>query len=149
MSIKINLQIQKLPDIDLIDYGVIDIRVLCYISFYSDNQIKNEPELAIMDTGATMSIIPHYIWTKSSPRIIQEEAYLSGIIPGPSHMLKTKIGIISAELSDETGNCYPVSFPTHLAPINQIPIILGFQDVLQKAAIHIDLKGNNNWLEFR
>lgn len=149
MSTKINLQIHRQPDIDLIDYGVIDIRVWCDILFGTYGKTKEKPLVAVIDTGAPVSLIPQFVWGKFSPKIIQEEAYLSGIIPGPSHMMKTKIGIILAELLDKEGNHCPISFPAHLAPINRVPIIIGMQDVLQKAVVHIDIKGNSNWLEFK
>lgn len=149
MSTKINLLIHRQPDIDLIEYGVIDTRILCYILFHPDSQAKEEPTVGIIDTGAPMSLIPRFIWTKLSPKIIQEESYLSGVIPGPSHMMMTKIGIISAKLLGKAGNHYPVSFPAHLAPINRVPIIIGMQSILEKAMIHIDVNGNNNWLEFK
>lgn len=150
MSTRINLQIHRLPDIDLIDYGVIDTRILCKVLFPPNIQVdKIAPVLAIVDTGAPMSVIPQFIWSKCFVRTIQEESYLSGIIPGPAHMMETKIGMISAELLDKTGNRYPISFCAHLAPLNRVPVILGMQDVLEKAIIHIDIKGANNWLEFK
>lgn len=150
MSTKIALQIHRLPDIDLIDYGVIDIRVFCDALFKPlIPTVKNEPMQAIIDTGAPMSVVPHFIWNRCDTRIIQEEAYLSGIIPGPSHMMKTKIGMLSAELLDKVGNHYPISFCAHLAPLNKIPIIIGIQDILGKAVIHIDIRRGNSWLEFK
>lgn len=149
MSTKINLQIHRQPDMDLIDYGAIDIRILCDIVFRSYNQSDEKLMIAVVDTGAPMSLIPRFIWSKCFTKIIQEESYLSGIIPGPAHMMKTKIGIISAELSDKSGHNHPVSFCAHLAPINRMPIILGMQDILEKAVVHIDVKSSNNWLEFK
>lgn len=150
MSTKIALQIRRLPDIDLIDYGVIDTRILCDVLFKPlIPTTKNDPMQAIIDTGATISVLPYFIWSKCDVRIIQEESYLSGIIPGPSHMMKTKIGMVSAELLDKVGNHYPISFCAHFAPLNKIPIIIGIQDILGKAIIYINIKEENSWLGFK
>lgn len=150
MSTRINLQIHRQPDIELIDHGIIDIRLLSDVVFHPiDRTEKDLPFLGIIDTGAPMSIIPYSIWSRCSTEIIQEESYVSGIMPGPDHMMKTKIGIISAELWDKTGSHYPISFHAHFAPIKKVPLVLGMQDLLQKGVMHIDVRGGNNWLEFK
>lgn len=147
MSTRINLLTIRYPDVELIDYGVFDTRILCRILFQPYEVTHAIPVRAIIDTGAPMSAIPQFIWSKCFTKIIQEESYLSGIIPG--NTMKTKIGMISAELLDDTGNRYPVSFCAHLVPVSEIPVIIGMQDILEKSIIHIDIRGSNNWLEFK
>lgn len=148
MSIKVNLNIIRRPDIDLIDQGVFDIRISCDIKF-PPHPKYSIPVPAIIDTGAPMSVIPSPIWAECFTKIIDEDSFLSGIVPGAHHIMRTKIGIISAILTDKEGVNYPIAFRAHFAPITKIPIIIGVQDILDKAFINVDIKSKNGYLEFK
>lgn len=51
MSIRIPLNIVEHPDVELIDYDIIPLRILCLVNFeYKDRVIP--PTTAIIDTGA-------------------------------------------------------------------------------------------------
>lgn len=148
MSIKVNLNIVRRPDIELFNFGIFDIRLTCDIAF-PPHPKYSAPIPAIIDTGAPMSVIPYPIWAECFTKIIEEDSYLSGIVPGAHHIMRTKIGIISAVLTDKRGVYYPIAFRAHFAPIKRIPIILGIQDIIDKAIVNIAIKEEDVWLEFK
>ena len=150
MSTRIDLQIVRRPDIDLIDYGLFDTRILCDIIFESSNHSEPVvPMPAVIDTGAPLSVIPKSIWSHCFTKIIQEKSFLTGIVPGEKHILETKIGIISGALVDRNGHSHQISFCAHLVSTKKVPVILGIQNILDESLVHIDIKGEKGWLEFK
>lgn len=88
MSIKIPLVIAKSPDVELIDYDIIPLRILCKVSFENKDKSKVTPPVAaIIDTGAPLSVIPKWIWESTYYKILGP-SHISGIVKGDVYRIE-------------------------------------------------------------
>lgn len=146
MSTRLALTVKRLPDLELIDHGFWLQRVLCDLRFLSSNGLT-DPYPAIVDTGAPTSIIPRSLWSRTTVRQLKSFP-LQGLVARKECAISVTAGIISAVLEDPAGHQLKRSFRAYLAQTDEVPLILGMQDVLEEAKLHVDLKADTAWLEF-
>lgn len=146
MSIRLTLSVRRLPDVELFDQGFRLVRLLCILRFPSTQGLSG-PYHAIVDTGAPTSIVPHSLWSQTSVRRLKSFS-LRGLVAREECAISVTAGILSAVLEDTAGHQLKRSFRAYLAQTDEVPLILGMQDVLEEARLHVDLKADTAWLEF-
>lgn len=146
MSIRLTLTTKRLPDVELIDHGFWLRRLLCDMRFpYADG--LSDPYPAIIDTGAPASIIPYTVWSKTHVRRLKTFS-LRGLVVRKECAIEVTAGILMAVLQDQEGHQVKRSFRAYLAETDEVPLIVGMQDMLEAAKLHVDLKADTAWLEF-
>ena len=146
MSTRLVLTVKRLPDIRLIDHGFWLLRVLCDLRFLSRTG-PSDPYPAIIDTGAPTSIIPRSLWDRAPVRRLKSFS-LQGLVARKECAVSVTAGVISAVLQDAHGHQVKRTFRAYLAEHDEVPLILGMQDVLAEAKFFLDLKTQTAWLEF-
>lgn len=151
LSIKIKLTLLRQYDVELLkkipDYGEL-IRIIGWVRFKAPNG-WTEPNRAIIDTGAHTSLLPLSLWQELDVKIISDH-YVRGLVPKPECKIDVKIGWITEEIIDEEGNSTPeIKFRAFLASVDNIPLIAGFKDLLEKYLIQIDPTTNQAFIEPR
>ncbi|MGB2841838.1 MAG: hypothetical protein WBC40_05095 [Halobacteriota archaeon] len=135
------------PDIEekLPDYGT-SIRVLGLIKFKTRNG-WSETESAILDSGAPISVIPFDIWQNAETEILTNYE-LTGIVPRRECKLPVLIGRIRCILLDKLGNMSKeMRFRAFLALTNQVPLVLGFKDLLENFNVCFDCKKDRSFIQ--
>ena len=120
------------------------IRLWCGIKFETDNGLTATYP-AIVDTGAHISLIPKRIWSTSKVKILADH-YVRGLIPKPECKMGVKVGEISGYLVDQEGITSKYKSSSYLAPTNDVPIIMGFRELLTKFRVCFDYP-DEAWLE--
>lgn len=147
MSTRLALTIKRLPDIGLIDHGFWLLRLLCDLRFPSGTGLS-DPYPAIVDTGAPTSMIPRSLWGRTPVRRLKSFS-LQGLVARKECAVSVAAGIISAVLQDGDGRQLKRTFRAYLAEHDEVPLILGMQDLLEDAKLFLDLSAQTAWLEFR
>ena len=126
---------KKIPDLDPM------IRIKASILFRG----REIPDIAIVDTGAHVSLIPFFIWKDLNVEIFAEH-YVSGVVPDKK--IPVNVGYIIARLVDEQGNeSREIRFLSYLAFINRVNLLLGMRDLLERFDLYLKFSENSVWLE--
>ncbi|MBI2578823.1 MAG: hypothetical protein HYW26_03870 [Candidatus Aenigmarchaeota archaeon] len=129
---------EKLPD-----YGEL-LRILCFVKFKTSENWSQAYQ-GIVDTGAHTSVIPHSIWKGVEHETIGEH-YVKGIVP--ENRMPVKVGLLQCVLLDRKGNfSKPIKIRAFLAPADDIPLIMGFKDILENFEIRINLRNGSYLME--
>ena len=145
MSTRLILAVKRLPDLELLDHGFWLTRVLCDVRFkYADG--LSDPYPTIVDTGAPASIIPRSLWERTSVRGLKSFR-LQGLVARKECTVGVTAGIISAMLQDVHGHQVKRTFRAYLAEHDEVPLILGVQDMLEKSRLFLDLRAQTAWME--
>ena len=149
MSIRLALTVKRLPDVELLDQGFWLVRVLCILRFSLTEGLSG-PYHTIVDTGAPTSIIPRSLWSRTHVHRLKSFA-LRGLVAREECAIPVTAGIISAIFEDRDGHQIKRSFRAYLAQTDEVPLILGVQDVLEDGKLFLDLTAGMAmaWLEFR
>ena len=103
------------------------------------------PDIAIVDTGAHISLIPFFIWKGLEVEILAEH-WTGGVVP--EKKMPVNVGYISAKLVDGQGNeSKEIRFLSYLASVNRVNLLLGMRDLLERFDIYIKFSENSVWLE--
>ena len=146
MSTRIGLTFQRLPDIELLHRGIAYIRLLCNVQF----ETPTEDTLlrpAIVDTGSPLCLIPSDLWEKVRTQQF-EATRIGGLMSQKECAIPARVGILSMTLLDPHGRRYRLTVRAFLAQTTKVPLILGFQDCLEKATVHLSFPRDEAWLEF-
>ena len=114
------------------------IRVHCMVRFKETGGFS-KPFPAIIDTGAHTSLLPKRIWESSSHNILGNH-HIAGLVPGAK--LDVNIGEVTAILTDIINTSNEYKFLCFLSPNDNIPLILGFKELLENFKIIINHKEN-------
>lgn len=121
-------------------------RLMGWVVFRTTNH-WSEPMDAIIDTGAHTSILPKTIW-KGITTEIQDSYDIQGISTRPECKIPCKVGTVTARFIDETNNTSDeIKMRAFLALTDEVPLIIGFKDVLSRFKVCFDHKRNNAYLE--
>ncbi len=144
LYIRINIHLIKQYDLELLrrvkDYNGL-IRVVCDIRFRTPTEWTDARE-AIIDTGAHTTLIPESLWKKLDVQILADY-FVRGLVPMEECKIEVKVGWVTGMIVDEVGNATPETrFRAFLASLDNIPLIIGFKDLLDRFSVRIDpLKG--------
>jgi hypothetical protein len=136
------------------DNDIIAVQLKCDVSFLGLNNLWSEPEPAIIDTGAYISMIPSRIWKTCKKKIVAEN-YLParGIVKKQECQMPVKLGVIIANFQDKTGNEKELEIRTLFAQdMNtdyKAPLLIGCFDVMTDAILYSDYTQNKAFLDFR
>ncbi|MEA1868634.1 MAG: hypothetical protein U9N09_00495 [Euryarchaeota archaeon] len=106
---------------------------------------KDVPDIAIIDTGAHISLIPFQTWEGLNVDVIAEHC-TAGVVPGET--MPVKVGYVKAILLDEFGNeSEEIRFLAYLALTNKVNLLLGVRDMLERFALHTDFVNDEVYLQ--
>lgn len=91
----------------------------------------SEPEVAIVDTGAPISLVPYRIWRKCTNEVIGE-AELRGVIPKKECVMPVKVAVVRLRLVEPEYATERIEVKAYLAPIDEVPLIIGFENILSE-----------------
>lgn len=149
MSTKIRLYFTSLPDLELLEKGILIYltRLLGKVEFW-EREGWGETETAIVDTGSPVSVIPLDIWKRSQAKIVGT-TNISGLVPKKECSLEIKIGEISFRLVDKENVTPKMKMQAYFAPTNQVPLILGFEGLLNEHDVFFSRTKDEAFLELR
>ena len=102
---------------------------------------------AIVDTGAYMSAIPFHIW-KEIPVERQGRYEIFGLSPKPECKIHALVGKVMCKICDEKGSTTPIiKIHTYLALVDDIPLIIGFKDLLSKFNVCFNYEKGEAYIE--
>ena len=146
--VKIRLKVVDIEDVELKRLGKepnIFTRIFVLISY----QRKDGDFLtrrAILDTGAIVSILPASIWKQLDIDVIGYHS-IKGIVKKESCLLPVKICLVKNKLIDEFGNETKIfKSLIYCASSNDVPVIFGIKDGLDKFKLNLDIKQKDAWL---
>jgi hypothetical protein len=125
----IEIIVQKILDLELLEKSkeVWLSRIFCRVSF----KIRNgwmDPQIAILDTGAPLSLIPFRIWRDISVSFLGKSK-IGGLFKKVDDGLEVTVGEIRCLIFFERGRGREYNINAYLAPHNKVPLIIGL-DVL-------------------
>lgn len=139
MSIKVNLMFKRYMDMEL--HGKIsgyEIIRLTGMMFFKTNAGWSDPKRAIIDTGAHISLIPFSVWKNSRVEKVADH-YLMGVVPKEECTIPVLVGNMECFLMDHEGNeTEAMNILAYLALTDEIPLIIGFRDMLENFKLTID-----------
>ena len=146
MSTKIGLTFQRLPDIELLHRGIAYIRLLCNVQLQTlTDSLLVRP--AIVDTGSPLCLIPSDLWEQVRTQQF-EATQIGGLLARKECAIPARVGILGITLLDPQGHRQRLTVRAFLAQTTEVPLILGFQDCLEKATVHLSFPRSEAWLEF-
>jgi hypothetical protein len=125
---------------------VIITRLICGVTF-SGGKGEFGPEwYGILDTGAPVSLIPKRMW-QDCPILKLKDTTVRGIVDRPECALEVMDGLISTVLTDGKSTSEPLTIRAHLAHTDDIPLLLGFSGLLDRADVHLLVNRSEAYLE--
>lgn len=122
---------EKIPDYE----GL--LRLVCRARFRTANGFT-EARHSIVDTGAHTSIIPLSLWKRLDIKLMAEH-YVRGLVPKKECFMDVKVGLVKARIVDEEGNqTDEMNVRAFLSPVDTVPVIIGFKDLLEKFKVCFD-----------
>jgi hypothetical protein len=137
LSTKINLELvlkRYHPDVEGLPELREVLRIQCRVQFKTAEGY-GEPEKAIVDTGAPISLIPFDMWRYAEIEYLGED-YLRGVVPKGECYLPADIGRIKAVLTNKDGNTTnELVFLAYLSFTNKVPLIIGIMELMEKGIV--------------
>jgi len=147
---KINLKVVDIEDIELKRIGKVPYnftRIFVFVG-YKNKESNFFIRRAIVDTGAIVSLLPIAIWKQLDIEFIGYHT-IKGIVKKQSCSVPVKIGFVKTKLIDETKNETPTFRSlVYCADSNEVPVIFGMKEALDKFKIEINTKQKQGYLEF-
>lgn len=141
---RVNLFFETFADKQLPDLKVIRLKVL--VQFRTEDG-WSKPYVAIIDTGAYTSVIPRSIWS-SILKIKVTESRIFGFSNKEECSIPGTLAKISSVFLDRLDNqTKPLQHYAMLVETDQIPLIIGFQGVLEKLQVHFNYSINLAYVE--
>jgi len=116
------------------------------VAFKTDDGYTEPKEYAIIDTGSPIAIIPPRVWATSKAKVLKDYK-ITGLVDKEECRLTVSFGELACCLLDEGNITDEFPIKADLAYTDELPIILGFADLLDEIAIHIDCKNDFAYLE--
>lgn len=105
---------------------------------------------AIVDTGSYWSVVPRELWTLCAVDIIEPNSPIIGFAPDEVCHIPASIGKISGIIFDDEGHeTRLLTFPAFLAHTDDVPLVLGFADLLSEFQVRFDYRTKSAYLDER
>ena len=101
---------------------------------------------AIIDTGVFISLIPLSIWENVEYGKIARHS-VKGIVPKKECSVDVIIGRIKVKLIDEENESDEMEIYAYLAMTDEVPLIIGFKDLLSRFRVCFDYCENEAFIE--
>ena len=147
---QINLSIERTPHDLGNQVAIEEIRLSSQAVFLlKDKQALSKEYDGIIDTGAPLSVIPHYIWSQVYTDV-RTSHLLSGVVSKKECVLYCPIGSVLMQFVDSKGQrSQPLAFWAYLLPKGfQSPLIFGYHFCLDKFKLVSDIPNGQAYLEF-
>ena len=125
--------------------GIDIVRLRCYVQFETRTG-EIDIQAAIVDTGAFISLIPFSIWKDVEVDRFADHR-VGGLIPKPECEIPVIIGKIGLRLVDKEHQTEKIDVYAYLALTDEIPLILGFKNLLASFKVCFNYEENSAWLE--
>lgn len=136
---KVNLFFETFRDVEIDRYTI--VRLKCGVQFKTTLG-WSQPYSAIIDTGAHTSVIPLSLWKEFVHQKIQRYK-IFGISKQEGCSILGDIGKVNLMVVDENGNqTKELEIYAFLAETDQIPLIIGFNGLLENLKVNFDFKKN-------
>ena len=146
MSISIGLTVSRQPNVEFIHRGIAHTRLFCTVQFETPAK-ATFVQPAIVDTGAPLCLIPSDIWGRVRTQQF-EATRIGGLFSRRECAVPARLGILAMTLLDPQGRRHRLTVRAFLAQTTDVPLILGFQDCLEKAILHVDAPHRQARLDF-
>jgi len=94
------------------------------------------PYDALLDTGAPAALLPQSLWSAAQHTVIAQGRHIA--IAGRT--LEANVGRVTCRLLDERRRSRPLEIHAFLSLTDDVPLILGFKDVLTDFPLHLDYR---------
>ncbi len=121
------------------------IRLLTVVQFRTI-ETWSDPQIAIVDTGAPISLVPPKIWTKCSINTLGETE-LRGVIPKKECIMSVKVAKICLRLLDPEYVTEEIETKAYLAHTDNIPLVVGFEKLLSEFNVFFSYCSQNAFIE--
>ncbi len=121
------------------------IRLLTVVQF-ATGETWSDPQIAIVDTGAPISLVPPKIWKKCSVDILGETE-LRGVIPKKECAMQVKVAKICLRLLDPEYVTEEIETKAYLAQTDNIPLVIGFEKLLSEFNVFFSYCTQNAFVE--
>jgi len=138
MSTRINLYFIEYLMQDFADLDIFAIRLCCDVTFKTSSGFT-KPHCAVIDTGAPLSLLPLYIWEQCKVEKIRDSV-IRGVVPRPECVLPVTLANLTCMLVDGQNKTSELPIKAQLAHTDEVPLVIGFRDLLDSVELHIDYK---------
>lgn len=123
------------------------IRLNGYGRFRTEYGWSEEAYEAIIDTGAHTSLVPQSIWNEIKYKEITEHE-IQGLSTKPECRIPVIISELECIITDLDNNISPVmKIIAFLAKTDDVPLILGFMDLLSQFKVCFDYQKREAYIE--
>lgn len=102
-------------------------------------------DLAIVDSGAPFCLIPQRIWERCRVEVLGDYS-VQGIANKPECVVPVKVGRITLRLLSRGRLVKSLRVTALLAESNDVPLLLGFHDVLSRFALYMNQRARRAYL---
>mgnify|MGYP001614353185 FL=1 len=99
----------------------------------------------VVDTGAVVSLLPMSIWKQLDIKFFGYHI-IKGVVKRESCSIPVKTGFIETKVIDEQNETPTFTSLVYCADSNEVPLILGIKDALDKFKIEINVKQKQSYL---
>lgn len=146
---RLGLKIHRYESQDLANliHGYETMRLEAYLSLAKDNGEATDPELAYIDTGAGISVIPPRIWKTALIESLGPYS-ASGLNVNTECKVETQVAYVHGFLSDDSFHQTKViRFPALLTGENVEKVCIGFRGLLERYTLVYDNEFSSAYLE--
>ena len=98
-------------------------------------------EHGIVDTGATVSLLPARTWRDADYQIIGD-VMVGGVIPLDQCRIRAKLARVTCALSDGTTLLGPFNIHAYLADSDEVPLLLGVSNLIESGTLLVSMARN-------
>ena len=149
MSTRINLFFKEFKNPNLVEKGVVfpAIRLFGRVQFKTRDG-WTDAYVAIVDTGAPTWVLPFKVWSECEVELLTDHT-LRGVVPKEECSLPILVGKITCILVDKERESAEFDVITYLAMTNDVPLLIGFQGLLERATLRVDYQSREAFLKIR
>ncbi len=131
----------------LVEYGTLT-RLISKVKFKTRKGWSKTYD-ALIDTGAHTSLIPLSIWQDIETDILADHE-VKGILAKKECSVPVKVAKVKTVMFDLEGNqTDKLEIPAYLSLIENVPLLIGFRNVLDKFKVCFDYQQNTAFIESR
>jgi hypothetical protein len=126
------------------------IRIIANMILRLQNGGFTPLQKAIVDTGSYWSTVPQDLWAQCDVDIIEPNSQIIGFASDEACHIPASIGRISGIILDDEGHeTRLLTFLAFLAHTDDVPLVLGFADLLAEFQVRFDYRTNSAYLDER
>jgi hypothetical protein len=127
-------------------HHVAAVRIVARIGFATDQGWTGLGSIAIVDTGAPLSLFPQWMWQRIQRRVLST-VMVGGVAEKPECKFSADLAVIRCVVSDGISTLGPFEIHALLAHNDKVPALLGISGVLEQADLSISVRADTAWLE--